>query len=344
MLLFNNKWLTNSLIVSAFYLVLTVGSTSGMDGKQNDKKNNGEESNSTPLICPVFPSKHIIKHDEESPSKRQKTKKKQDLHDSPSGLTPTLKNTNLCSPVGSKTPVGLKTPKKYIDTTPTSAILELFITNFLHYEERSSLTPLIKFLFSLDKDLNLQRNKTVIDVKRDPHALFPKFLWAEINEQLFDDIFKKHDQMIEVRELQLSLNACKTDKERSDKEKEINQKSNTITKKLKNCPQDEDLINKKETLEIMLKFMPKKNPVINVFNMVKKYLLDRMDKILGEKYRLENCGKSCIQNPQQKRCSTCNNFNFSSVQKKWEIISKVDCLITCAYDNRNLVTNSNIGV
>ncbi len=63
MLLFNNKWLTNSLIVSAFYLVLTVGSTSGMDGKQNDKKNNCEESNSTPLICPVFPSNHIIKHD-----------------------------------------------------------------------------------------------------------------------------------------------------------------------------------------------------------------------------------------------------------------------------------------
>ncbi|MBS1987918.1 hypothetical protein JST56_02905 [Candidatus Dependentiae bacterium] len=310
MLLSNQGLVTKSFVLISLYLVLVVSDAYSMDANNNNF-----------FTPPVSPLKRKADDTTQSPSKHLKknldsscfASPEREFPSSPTRLTPSMKDIKLYSPVG------LKTPKKYVNTKPTSEILKLFITNFLHYDEQSSLTPLIKFLFLLDQNSGeLQRSCAVLDQQRDPHALFPQFLWSEMNEDFFDTLLKKYHQMIKVLEFQQSLRACKTDKERSNKEKTLKAQIAHIEKQLQSYFDDQDLIKQKETLQEMLKVIPRKVPEIKILNLVKKHLFEKIDTILDEKYRLENCGNACIEKPLKvKRCNTCSQFNISAVQKKW---------------------------
>jgi len=273
----------------AFYLLLSTSHAAyGMNKENEDEVNLGKRT--TPeFLVPEIPAKYVK---QEAPATGPA---------SPAPVSPRIDSlTSPLSKVGLTSPVGLKTPKKYIDSTPTPKILDLFVTNFLHYEKQSPLTSLVKFLFSLDDNGKLKRNDSVVDHQRDPHLLFPKFLWAEINEGLFKSVFELYRKSCAMRDFHFSLRACKTPQ---DKKKLRNEISIQTT--------DQEL------LDEMLNAFNKKFQKINPETATKKEFLSKVDRILETKYRFKNCVNSCDQNLDQKRCNTCSQFKFSATQKKW---------------------------
>lgn len=286
MILFNCRFFT--LII--FYLLLCTNHAAyGMDKENQDKGNLRKRANDQEFLVPEIPTKYA-KHDTNTASPT-----------SPAPASPRVDS--LASPfgkVGLASPVGLKTPKKYIESTPTPKILDLFVTNFLHYEKQSPLTPLVQFLFSLDSNGKLKRNDTVIDHQRDPHFLFPQFLWAEINEALFTSIFESYERACAMRDFHLKLKTSKTPQDKKNLENQI--RTEIIDQKI---------------LQEMLNALTKKFQKIDPAVISKKDFLNKIDSVLESKYRFKDCINLCHQNLDEKRCKNCAQFKFSTVQKKW---------------------------
>lgn len=282
----------------------------------------GSQENTPPNTPPKVLGKHSENLFKTPPPPSKRSKQSPSSNQSPSGID------LLTSPfghLGCKTPFGVKTPKKYIDSTSPLDVLDLFASNFLRYNNESSLTSLIHFLFTLDNNGKLQRKQDIIDQQRDPKNLFPQFLWAEFNTATF---FEKAYAVQILQQFHLSLKTCKSPNDKENLKQDCLARINAITQALQHDCDDCDaknLLIEREVLQNVVNNFPKKYQKIDALKEIKKAVQQDLDRILEERYRFANCGNSCSTDLTQKRCKNCAKFTLSSQQKKW-VEKLADCL------------------
>ena len=99
------------------------------------------------------------------------------------------------------TPVGVKTPARYITTTETTKILNLFIFNLLKYEDSQSccLFNFANFLFQIE-DNKLQFRQLQNNGNLDKFKAMMNILWKFLDEKIFDTML--NDDEIESFKIQ----------------------------------------------------------------------------------------------------------------------------------------------